>query len=346
MKCDSGFPTIAVVIPNRNDSAYLSVCIDSVIGQRVRPDQIIFVDDQSTDDSMDKARAILADIPESIVLANARCLGTMGALNEGLKLATCDYVLFLASNDHLIDGIIERAKSSILKFGHPGVWSAMVWEADEEGQCKYVYPSPVIALKDTYFGPDECIHMAMKLGNWFTGTTLFFHREALLSIGGFDEEYRGLADLFAALTVASHKGAVFCPHPLGVMRMHSGGYLWRTLTDLNDLESILAKIEVRGQKFSPVLFNQKFVSRTKHRIRFAAMRAAGFSASVLGYAGWSGIRYSILRAARSMPGAHGRLMTVVAFIILRPFDVIPFAMYRVMGALWIKAGTWLGSANA
>ncbi len=336
MKCDSGSPTIAVVIPNRNDSAFLSVCVDSVIRQRVRPDQIIFVDDQSTDDSLDKARAILAGIPESIVLANPICLGTMGALNEGLKLATCDYVLFLASNDHLVDGIIERAKSSIVELGRPGVWSAMVWAADEEGHCKYVYPSPVIALKDTYFGPDECIRMAMKLGNWFTGTTLFFHRESLQSIGGFDAEYRGLADLFAALTVASHKGAVFCPHPFGVMRMHSGGYLWRTLTDLNDLESILTKIEVRGKKLSPGLFNKRFVSRTKHRIRFAAMRAAGFSASALGYVGWSGIRYNILRAARSMLGAHRRLMTIVSFIIIRPFDVFPMTWYRLIMILWIN----------
>ena len=335
MNRDSGPPTIAVVIPNRNDSAFLSVCIDSVLRQKVRPDQIIFVDDQSTDGSLDKAHAILAGIPGSIVLANPVCMGTMGALNEGLKLATCDYVLFLASNDHLVDGIIERAKSSIAIFGRPGVWSAMVWAADEVGRYKYVYPSPVIALKDTYFGPDECIRLAMKLGNWFTGTTLFFHRETLQSIGGFDAEYRGLADLFAALTVASHQGAVFCPRPLGVMRMHSGGYLWRTLTDLNDLESILAKIEIRGNKLSPRLFNSRFVSRTKHRIRFSAMRAAGFSASALAYVGWGGVRYSILRSTRSMMGSHRWLMTIVAFMLLRPIDMLPFAFYRVMGALWI-----------
>jgi glycosyltransferase involved in cell wall biosynthesis len=340
MKNNSDPVTITVVIPNRNDSAFLSTCINSVLRQTVRPDQIIFVDDQSTDDSLDKARTILTGIPESIVLANLRCLGTMGALNEGLKLATCDYVLFLASNDYLVDGIIERVKSSIVELGRPGIWSAMVWEADEEGQCKYVHPSPVIALKDTYFGPDECIRMAMQFGNWATGTTLFFHREELLKIGGFDKEYRGLADLFAALTVASYKGAVFCPHPFGVMRKHSGGYLSDTLSDLNNLESMLAKIEVRGRKLSPNLFNKKFASRTKHRIRFAVMREVGFSTPASVCAGWGG-RYNILLAARSILGANRRLMTIVSFIIIRPFDVFSTIWYRLVKNFWIKS--WMGN---
>jgi len=337
MKRDFGSPTIAVVIPNRNDSAFLSVCIDSVIRQRVRPDQIIFVDDQSTDDSLDKARAILTGIPESIVLANPRCLGTMGALNEGLKLATCDYVLFLASNDYLVDGIIERVKSSIVELGRPGVWSAMAWAADEEGHCKYVYPSPVVALKDTYFGPDECIRMAMKLGNWFTGTTLFFHRESLLNIGGFDTEYRGLADLLAALTISSRSGAVFCPEPLGVMRLHAEGYLWRTLTDHVGLESILEKIEKTGRGLSPALFTETFCNRTTHRFRFAALRASGYNASSNFHPNWHGPQYKFIKMALLVLGNSRKLMTMLAFALLRPFDLIATIQYRLIGALWIKA---------
>jgi glycosyltransferase involved in cell wall biosynthesis len=339
MNRDTHFPTIAVVIPNYNDSAYLPICLDSVLRQKVRPDQIIFVDDQSTDDSLNMARSALEDAPGSKVLTNPTCLGTMGALNEGLKQVTCDYALFLSSNDHLVDGIIERAKSSIAELGRPGVWSAMVWVADEVGHCKYVYPSAVIALKDAYFSPDECIRMAMKLGNWFTGTTLMFHRETLQGIGGFDTEYRGLADLIAALTVSSIKGAVFCPQPLGVMRMHSGGYLRRTLTDLDDLEAILAKIEVRGPRLSPGLFTNRFCSQTKHRIRFAALRASGLGCATF-HTNWRGARYRLLHAAKSLLGAKRKLMTMLAFILLRPFDISTFIRYRLFGVLWVITHNW------
>ncbi len=333
-------PTIAVVIPNHNDSACLSVCLESVLRQSVRPNQIIFVDDYSSDDSLSIARSQLSGADGVTILANPSCLGTMGALNEGLKLVTCDYVFFLASNDHLVDGMIEWAKLSIEKFGNPGVWSAMVWAADENGHYKYIYPSPVIALKDSYFSPDECVRLAMKLGNWFTGTTMLFHRETLQSVGGFDVEYRGLADLFAALTVSSLKGAVFCPQPLGVMRMHSGGYLWRTLTDLENLEAILAKIEARGSKLSASLFTKRFCSRTGHRIRFAALRASGFIVSTTIHSNWIGARYRLLGAAKSLLGEQRKVMVIIAFILLRPFDIYTSIRYRLFGILWVIAQTW------
>lgn len=337
MTRENQMPTIAVVVPNRNDSAYLKACLDSVLQQAVRPDEIIFVDDQSSDNSLDMARVILNDIPGSRVIANLSCLGTMGALNEGLKYVSSDYVLFLASNDYLIDGIFERAKCSIATAGSPGVWSAMVWAADENGRHKYVYPSALIALKDTFFSQAECVRLSVTLGNWFNGTTLLFHRESLQKIGGFDEDYRGLADLLAALTVASLKGAVFCPEPFGVIRMHSGGYLWRTLTDLDGLEAILAKIDKEGPKLSQGLFSRKFRDRTKHRFRFAAIRSFQNNQWTIGHSAWLGVKYKLLLALCRPMGDHNKLKTLLAFVILRPFDLLATIRYRLMGMLWVKS---------
>ena len=333
MNLDTPMPTIAVVIPNHNDSACLSACFESILRQSVRPDQVIFVDDYSSDDSLSKARSELSGVEGVTILANTSCLGTVGALNKGLEQVHCEYVFFLSANDYLMDEMIDQAKLSIGKFGKPGIWSAMVWAADEAGHCKYIYPSPVIALKDSYFSPDECVGLAMQLGNWFTGTTMLFNRETLQGIGGFDAEYRGLADLFAALTVSSLKGAVFYPQPLGVMRMHSGGYLWRTLTDLDGLEAILLKMEVASPKISARLFTRRFCSRTKHRIRFAALRASGFIASTTIHSNWIGARYRLLQAVKLLLGGHRKLLIMVAFMLLRPYDFYPFVRYRLFGLL-------------
>jgi len=340
MNPDTPMPTIAVVIPNRNDCAYLSDCLDSVLRQSVRPDQIIFVDDCSSDDSLPNARSKLGGVDGVTILANTFCLGTIGALNEGLKQVRCDYVLFLSSNDYLVDGIIERAKLSIVKFGKPGVWSAMVWAADEHGDIKYIYPSVVVALRESYFSPNECINLAMKHGNWFTGTTLLFHRETLQRVGGIDAEYHSLADLFSAFTVSSIKGAVFCPQPLGVMRMHSGGYHRRTLTDLDVLETILTKIESTGSKLSENLYTKRFCSLTRHRIRFAALRASGFVAGAMFHPNWIEGRYRLLQLAKSLVGERRMVMTMLAFILLRPFDISSFIRYRLFGALWVVAQNW------
>ncbi|RXZ50121.1 glycosyltransferase family 2 protein [Agromyces binzhouensis] len=48
--------TISVVIPCRNDAPFLAVCLDALRGQSRRPDEVIVVDDGSTDDSAAIAR--------------------------------------------------------------------------------------------------------------------------------------------------------------------------------------------------------------------------------------------------------------------------------------------------
>ncbi len=334
MKSADKLSSISVVIPNRNDSAYLENCLNSVLYQSVLPDQIIFVDDQSSDNSLAMAEEILGGINVVQLISNSTCLGTMGALNEGLKKVTSDYVLFLSSNDFLVDGIFERAKYNIAATGSPGVWSAMVWAANKNGIPLYRYPSPVIALKDKYFSPEKCVRLALKTGNWFTGTTLIFHRKTLENIGGLDEEYQGLGDLFAALTISSIKGAFFSPVPFGVMRLHTGGYMWRTLTDLDVLEAILAKIGERGQKLSPILFSPKFCDRTKHRFRFAAIRASQDNRWIIGHRNWFGARYRFLKAACLLLGNRRKSRIILAFLLLRPFDVLTRIWYRLMGTIW------------
>ncbi len=328
-------PTIAVVIPNRNDSVFLADCLASVLRQSVRPDQIIFIDDQSSDDSLMKARAMLNGVCGVTILANASCVGAMETINRGLGQATCDYVLFLSSNDAIENELIAQAKLSMAKFLRPGIWSAMAWLVDVNGRRKYIYPTPVIALSDTYVSPKECARLALKHGNWFTGPTLMFHRESLQRLGGFNAKHFGLADLFAALGISSFRGAVFCPQPLGIMRMHSHGYLRSTLTNLENLEAILAEIKVAYGGFSPEIFTDKFCDRTKHRIRFASLRAA--KGELVPFPGsWVGARYYLLNVGRSLFNPMLGPMVVLAFILLRPFDIIPCIRSKLFPGIYIN----------
>ena len=49
--------TISVVIPSRNDARYLRVCLDALAKQTRPADEVIVVDDLSTDDTVEVARA-------------------------------------------------------------------------------------------------------------------------------------------------------------------------------------------------------------------------------------------------------------------------------------------------
>lgn len=120
-------PTLAVVVPNRNDAVFLVQCLNSLITQTTLPDQIIFVDDCSSDDSNNIAVKLLDGIPGVTLIRSDQHIGTMAALNLGLSKVKSDYVLFLSSNDYLDNKIVEAAKKSLAKENkNIGIWSAMV----------------------------------------------------------------------------------------------------------------------------------------------------------------------------------------------------------------------------
>ena len=263
-------PSIAVILPNRNDARYLPRCLRSVLEQEVQPDELIVIDDQSTDDSAAVIRSLIAGHAHARLLENPVNLGVYGAVDEGLKHSRSEYALFLASNDFVLPGIFARAKSCLARAPGAGLWSALAWIVDEEDRPLRLHPSPVVALHDAYLDAHRCIEFAHRFGNWFTGTTVIYRRDAFEAAGRFDPVYMGMADLFTALVIASRHGAAYTPEPFAAIRKHADSYLTRTLSDPAGLEDILERICAHGRRTAPELFTGEFVERTVRRFRSAS----------------------------------------------------------------------------
>ena len=78
---------LSVVIPNYNHSAYLRASLEGVLAQARGADEIIVVDDASTDDSFAVASSFLDRHPNFRLVQNSRNLGCVPTLNRGLALA-------------------------------------------------------------------------------------------------------------------------------------------------------------------------------------------------------------------------------------------------------------------
>ena len=296
-------PSIAVIVPNRNDSRHLPRCIRSLLQQEDPPDEVIVVDDQSTDDSVALIRSLIAGQPRARLLENPERLGTNGALNRGFDISSSEYVLFLSSNDFVLPGLFARARAGLARHPGAGLWSALGWLVDEDDRVIRLHRSPVLALDDAYFSPQECVQATYRVGNWSVGSTLLFHREALEAAGRFDPAYMGLADLIATMIVAARKGVVYSPVPFGASRIHPGSNLSRTLTGEN-LDRILARLHDGGFPADTGLGSDAFLMRLARRLRFAAVRSS----------------------------AASRLRVALSFLVLCPFDVFPTLWNRVLGS--------------
>jgi hypothetical protein len=208
----------------------------------------------------------------------------------------------------------------------------MEWLVDEEDRLIRLHASPVISLRDAYVPPERCARLAFRLGNWFAGATLIYHRDTLEAVGKFDPAYMGLADLLTALTVASRRGAAYSPMPFGASRFHSGGYLSRTLTGNANVEAILDRLRERGPALAPRLFTKQFLDRTALRFRFAPVRASKGRNIPYIATKYPGLRRLALNGVSRLPPRFHRARVALTFIVLCPFDVLPALWNRLLGS--------------
>lgn len=100
-----------VLIPNYNNARYLEKCINSILSQTYTDYEIIFVDDMSTDNSVDIANKLLKDHK---VIVNKQKRYNGGTRNVGILEADSDYTICLDSDDWLKDNkVLDRINNEL-----------------------------------------------------------------------------------------------------------------------------------------------------------------------------------------------------------------------------------------
>lgn len=88
----------SIIIPNYNNAKWLEKCLNSVLNQTYKNYEIIFIDDMSTDNSLEIANRMLKD-HKVLKVPYKKYNG--GTRNIGIMEATGDYILCIDSDDWL-----------------------------------------------------------------------------------------------------------------------------------------------------------------------------------------------------------------------------------------------------
>jgi glycosyltransferase involved in cell wall biosynthesis len=95
---DDNYVTLAIIIPCYNVQDYVSDAIRSVLSQKSKFDQIILVDDGSTDNTWNEINKF-KDIGEIEILKLRKNKGLGYARNFGAKHAHTEFIMFMDSDD-------------------------------------------------------------------------------------------------------------------------------------------------------------------------------------------------------------------------------------------------------
>jgi len=250
--------TVAVVLCNFNHARYLPGSLFHICGQTRVADQIVVVDDGSTDDSWPIIKTFARDHSNLQALANDRNLGLETSITKALDLVHCDYLVWTAADDRLLPRFLERNMEALarhpraaLSFSEVVVLKGDTEEIDRFSTNPAAPPNFDLSSLPPYLSPDE-LRTRMKEGYLpIASNTAVIRVDALREFGGFPAALRWFADSFTCTALAMRHGACVIPEPLALIRSRPESYS-QTMRDvpqqskvLNALLGLLAQPELR-----------------------------------------------------------------------------------------------------
>ena len=195
---------ISALIATYNHGDYVVRAIESVLAQTRPPDEVIVIDDGSTDGT---AELIRGRFGASVRYAWQKNRGPAAARNAGLRLCCGDWVAFLDADDTWLPRKLEAQEAALARHARAALVACDCLRCQPDGTVIGSMPLP---------GIEDRRHMLAQL-TWrclFVFSSVMARRDALLAHGGFPEDLRGGEDHLAWSRIAASHDVVAVHEPL------------------------------------------------------------------------------------------------------------------------------------
>lgn len=224
---------ISVVIPAYNAASDLPATLESLEAQTLPPGEVIVVDDGSSDDTAELARAWGAR-----VLKHETNRGLSAARNTGIREARYEWIALLDADD-LWDpeklalqwaAVVEHPRVRVVACDYETFVGDRTVAPRHLAQWEPYRRAPKERLgSETVRLPGTPLGMALIEGHFLLPSTLLVRRDLLLEIGLYDEGFAGLGtdpvgceDLDLNLRLARRTDPILLERPLVRYRLREG----------------------------------------------------------------------------------------------------------------------------
>ncbi|HHT9127595.1 MAG TPA: glycosyltransferase, partial [Candidatus Wujingus californicus] len=142
IKISSELPSLTVIVPARNESKTLPLTLPSWLNQDYQKTEIIIVNDNSSDNTAECAKAIASNSNKNVQIINGTeppsgWSGKLWALQQGINVSSGEWLLFtdadILHNQNVWSGLVSKALSeqhamvSLLAFLNThGIWAGLL----------------------------------------------------------------------------------------------------------------------------------------------------------------------------------------------------------------------------
>lgn len=221
-------PSVSVVIPSYNRARFLPAAIASIRAQTMRCQEIVVVDDGSTDDTP----SALAALGEGIVHVRQTNQGPSAARNRGIREARGDLIAFLDTDDRWLPEKIE-AQWNVLR-GRPDIALVITDESmeDRAGHTTAASNFRLHGIDQTLQTDDDAVvkdaPRRLLTTNFVSTSTVLARRDVLINEGGFDTRLRYGEDFELWLRIAA-KHPIACLKAVHAIRVTHGSNTTSTI---------------------------------------------------------------------------------------------------------------------
>jgi glycosyltransferase involved in cell wall biosynthesis len=217
-------PRIAAVIPVFNGAHCVGKAIESVLAQTAPVDELIVIDDGSTDNTRGVVQSYGARV-RYIYQPNA---GLPAARNAGIRATDCEWIGFLDADDCWLPEKLAKQKRMIAGNPEAVALYADQYDSDSSGAMHY----------GRAIAPDR-LWPRLRTRNCFSSDVFMARRDALLQAGGYNESLSACEDWDLYVRLYRLGVFVYVPEALAIYRVYSGSMSTNVARMLQNFERIL-----------------------------------------------------------------------------------------------------------
>jgi glycosyltransferase involved in cell wall biosynthesis len=223
--------SISAVVPCRNGRKFLDDFIPNLIATLSPDDEVIFIDDHSTDDSYSKVHRLISGDYRFRIVRNPSAQGLVGALNFGISEASNNWIARFDVDDVYSDKRLLLQRSH-LDHDVSAIFSDYQF-VNTAGQSLGVIPSAIF---------EDTVELSILGGSRTPHSGAIFNREAFFEAGGYrDSDY--LAEDLGLWLRLSHFGKMISiPEITLSYRLHAG-----SVTSMNRVDSFKQRENLLNQ---------------------------------------------------------------------------------------------------
>lgn len=218
-------PTLSVVMPNYNHARYLPTAIEELLTQSRPPDELLVLDDASTDNSLEVLRELAARHRVIRVISLERNSGVLAAHRRLFAEARGDYLYAGAADDHRLPGFFAAAMEWAER--HPEAGAIFGDFAMIDEQRRPLGVSSIAAWTEPQYVAPERLrreYLERESPGHSPSAATIYRRDALLEVGWREESLGSWIDTFAFQAIALKYGACYIPQTFVQWRRMAGSF--------------------------------------------------------------------------------------------------------------------------